>query len=130
MKKFKNLTHALRMVAGSIIMLHGLLRIIFLSTYLEFVLTHFYDVIPSENALTIGASLLPFIEFFTGLLIVSNVNTKKAILAGLCISLLMSVLIVIENLYPRLIYHSIVVVMLGLIYLRIKKKQQTPRLSV
>lgn len=130
MNKFRNITYTIRVVTGVIILLHGLLRIIYLDTYIEFVLTHFYDMLPTETGLTVGASLFPFIEFFTGLLIISNVNIKKSIRIAFCISLVMICFIIADQLYSRLIYHGVIIGLLVFLCFKVDKNQQTPTLSV
>ncbi len=105
-----------RIVTGSIITLHGLLRIIFIDKYVDFVQQHFSEMIPSENALVIGAALFPFIEFFTGLLIAINLKIKQSLTAGILISLVMSYYIIAGHLYVRLIYHAIVCGAIAMLY--------------
>ena len=106
----------LRYTTGVIIALHGLLRIVFMRKYISFVLDNFQEVIPSETALTIGAALFPFVEFFTGLLIVWNLKVKKALVSGFLISLVMGLFLIAGDLYPRLIYHIVVVGFIGALY--------------
>ena len=106
----------LRYTTGVIIALHGLLRIVFMRKYISFVLDNFQEVIPSETALTIGAALFPFVEFFTGLLIVWNLKVKKALVSGFLISLVMGLFLIAGDLYPRLIYHIVVVGFIRALY--------------
>ncbi len=112
------LTGVLRMVTGIIILLHGLFRIVFIGKYIDFVLENFSGAIPSHTALTVGAALFPFIEFFTGTLIMVNIGYKKSIVVGIMISLIMSAFIIAGDMYPRLIYHCIVFVLLSILYVR------------
>lgn len=120
MKKYNQLNKNLRLAAGLTIMTHGLLRIIFIGKYIEFVLDNFGEAISADTALTIGAALFPFIEFFTGMLIAVNIGYKKSIIAGFMISIVMSAFIIAGSLYPRLIYHLIVFGMLSVLYLNTK----------
>lgn len=106
----------LRIVTGLLITLHGLLRIIFIDKYINFVHQHYYDIIPIESLLTIGSSLLPFIEFFVGLLVAFNVGYKRTLFAALLVSLFMSLFIIVGSLYPRLIYHGVICALLVSIY--------------
>ena len=115
MRKFRDVHFTLRIVTGSIILLHGLLRIIFINKYIDFVLQNFSDVVASETILLIGAALFPFIEFFTGLLIITNVALKRSLIAGFLISVVMVGFILAGGLYPRLIYHSVVFALLFLL---------------
>ena len=106
----------LRYTTGVIIALHGLFRIVFMKKYIGFVLENFLSVLPSETALTIGAALFPFVEFFTGLLIVWNLKVKKALVSGFLISLVMGLFLIAGNLYPRLIYHIVMLVLVATLY--------------
>lgn len=121
MDRFKNITYTLRVMLGAIIMVHGLLRILFLSKYISFVINQFYNVIPNETWLTLSASLLPFLEFFIGLLIIYNVKSKIAIWVAIVLSLLTSIFLVFKNLYPRLIYHCFLIVVFLFMYATTKK---------
>ena len=105
-----------RIVTGIIITLHGLLRIIFINTYVDFVQANFSDIIPSENILVIGATLFPFVEFFTGLLITMNLKIRQSLVMGALISIVMSYYIVVGHLYIRLIYHVVVCSAIALLY--------------
>ncbi|QIE59021.1 hypothetical protein G5B37_05420 [Rasiella rasia] len=87
-------------------------------------------MLPTETGLTVGASLFPFIEFFTGLLIISNVNIKKSIRIAFCISLVMICFIIADQLYSRLIYHGVIIGLLVFLCFKVDKNQQTPTLSV
>ncbi|WP_147437259.1 hypothetical protein [Ulvibacter antarcticus] len=115
----------LRSISGIIIGVHGLLRIVFYSSYIEFVLNNFSNFIFSETILVIGAALFPFIEFFTGFLLFFNVITKKAIISGILISVIMSAFIIVGHLYLRLIYHGIVLGLLIAVYLKTKSEKET-----
>ena len=106
----------LRYLTGGIIAFHGLLRTIFIDKYLEFVHENFLDIFPIESLLTIGATLFPFLEFFVGLLIILNLGKKGSLWMGFLISLVMSTFLVVGGLYPRLIYHVIVVILLACLY--------------
>ena len=122
---FKDLANTLRIITGSVIIIHGLSRIVLLSNYFSFVLEQFYDIFPAENVLTIGAALLPFIEFFIGLLIITNVCIKKTVGAAFFISMVMVFFIMLKDLYPRLIYHCFVVGLLLIVYITSKKQANT-----
>lgn len=115
MRKFRDFYFTLRIVTGSIILLHGLLRILFINRYIEFVLHNFSDVVETETILLVGAALFPFLEFFTGLMIITNVAIKRSLLVGFLISLIMVGFILVGGLYPRLIYHAFVFALLFLL---------------
>jgi len=115
MRKFRDVHFTLRIVTGSIILLHGLLRIIFINKHIDFVFQNFSDLVATETILLVGAALFPFIEFFTGLLIITNVAIKRSLVAGFFISIIMVGFILIAGLYPRLIYHSVVFALLFLL---------------
>lgn len=115
MQAYKTIFCPIRVLVGSLIAIHGLLRIADISSYIEFVLDNFAGVLPFENLLIFGGALLPFLEFFTGMLIVFRIQLKRALWVGLFISVLMSTFILVGNMYERLIYHSIVVIGLGIV---------------
>ena len=115
MKKIIEIYFTLRVVTGSIILIHGLLRIIFINSYLEFVLQNFSELLTVDTLLLIGVVLFPFLEFFTGLLIIMNVHLKRSLAVGFLISLIMVSFIVMGSLYPRLIYHTVVLALLFLL---------------
>ena len=102
----------LRIFTGLIIAFHGLLRIVFINKYINFVHQNFSDLIPVEPLLTMGAALLPFLEFFVGLLLIFRVGNRRTVCVAVLISLFMSVFIIAGNLYPRLIYHGVVCTLL------------------
>ncbi len=106
----------LRYLTGGIIALHGLLRTIFIDKYIAFIHENFLDIFPNESGLTVVASLFPFLEFFVGLLIFLNLGKKGTLWIGFLISLIMGTFLFIGNLYPRLIYHVIVVILLICLY--------------
>lgn len=117
----KKVTFNLQTVVGVIIALHGLSRIIFIDKYIDFVLYNFSEMLSTETTLVVGAALFPFVEFFIGGLIILNVGLKKSIRAAILVSIVMSMFIIAGNLYPRLIYHTIVVASLLFIYVREKR---------
>jgi len=106
----------LRFFTGAIIALHGLLRIIFIEKYTDFVYESFYEIIPFETLLLAGSAIFPFLEFFVGLLIVFDLGKKGALMGGFFISLIMTAFIIIGGEYLRLIYHAIVVMLLAYLY--------------
>ena len=96
-------------------LLHGLLRIIFINTYIDFVLNNFSEIVGTNTILLVIAALFPFVEFFIGLLIVTNVSLKKSLLSGVLITAIMVGFILVGGLYLRLIYHAFMLVLLFLI---------------
>lgn len=112
MKRLKELTTNPRFIAGTVIAAHGLLRVLFINKYIDFVLTNFNDFLPSEVALTIGSALIPFVEFFAGLLLLMNVSIKQSTWLGISISVVMSAFIIAAQMYTRLIYHELIVAIL------------------
>ncbi len=106
----------LRVVTGIIIALHGLWRIIYLNKYVDFVQHNFYDLLPNETLLMVGSVLFLHLEFFVGLLIILKVKNQLSILLGVFISVTMIVFIIAQALYPHLIYHGIVIGLLGIVY--------------
>lgn len=123
MKRIKELATNPRFIAGIIIAVHGLLRILFINKYIDFVLTNFNDFLPSEMVLTIGSALFPFIEFFAGLLLLYNVSIKQSTWLGILISVVMSIFIVAAQMYTRLIYHVVIVSMLTIVLMQSQIKQ-------
>ncbi|MEM7087881.1 MAG: hypothetical protein AAF489_16990 [Bacteroidota bacterium] len=108
----------LRFLTGGMIASHGLLRIVFIEEYTDFVYQNFYEIIPFETLLMAGSALFPFLEFFVGLLIFFNLGKKGSLMGGFFISLIMSVFIVMSGTYLRLIYHVVVVALLVYLYLQ------------
>ncbi|MDC8004518.1 hypothetical protein POV27_10705 [Aureisphaera galaxeae] len=108
----------IRLVVGSIIAIHGLIRIVDIGGYTDFILSNFKGTLPFDTLLVIGGALFPFLEFFTGLLICFNITLKKSIMVGFFISVVMSIFILVGNMYERLIYHTIVLI--GLTFLLFK----------
>ncbi len=115
----------IRVVTGGIIALHGLLRIIFIEKYIDFVFINFFDIIPAENLLTIGSAVIPFVEFFVGLLILTKINLRKSIVFSLGISVFMMLFIVAGSLYERLVYHFVVIVLMLVVYFKEFNKTST-----
>ena len=113
----QNVYMKIRILTGGIIALHGLLRIIFIERYIDFVFENFFHVLPAENLLTIGAAIIPFVEFFVGLLILTNISLKKSIVFSACLSIMMMVFIVVGDLYQRLIYHSLIILLMAVVYI-------------
>jgi len=113
----------LHVLTGCIIAIHGLLRILFLDQYMDFVDQNYGDMFVSETILTVGSALLPFIEFFVGLLIVFKVSPKLSLLGALFLSVLTVGFIISANVYPWLIYHFIVI---NLLSLQLCRKFNTP----
>lgn len=121
MRKFKDLTYCLRMITGVTIMAHGLIRIVQINDYINFVLDSFSGSGFTETLLILGSALFPFLEFFTGLLFIYNLALRRAVATGFFISLIMSAFIIAGNMYPRLVYHSFVFVLLLLVHQRVIK---------
>jgi len=122
MKRSKRIFGIIRIMAGVLILGHGMLRILFLSKYIDFIVTNFIALLPSEGFLTIAAALFPFLEFFAGLLLLYKVSFKRALLLSGLISVVMSLFIIWAQMYPRLIYHGVVLFILLLLYYREKHK--------
>jgi len=120
MYRFKNLTNTLRIITGVVIAMHGLMHIVFLSEYISGIIDQLYDVIPSESGLTIIAALLPFLDFFIGLLLLGNICTKKILWVTISISILMSFFIVLEQINLSLLYHCCVIVLSVIVYVTVK----------
>ena len=114
----------LRFITGGIIALHGLLRIIFIDKYVLFVHDNFESMLGVDTILTIGAALFPFIEFLVGLMIALRLGSKKALCGGMAISVIMSGFIVLGDLYPRLIYHFVVLSLLSAICIQQQHRQR------
>ena len=106
----------LRILTGSIIASHGLLRIIFIEKHTDSVYESFYEIIPFETLLLAGSAIFPFVEFFIGLLIIFNLGKKGALLGGFIISLIMSAFIIASGAYLGLIYHVVVIILLAYLY--------------
>ncbi len=113
MHAYKMIYCPFRILVGALIAIHGLMRIADISSYIEFILSNYSRVIPFENVLIFGGALFPFLEFFTGMLIVFRIQLKMALWMGLCITIVMSTFILVGNMYERLIYHSLVIIGLG-----------------
>ncbi|MEL6812995.1 MAG: hypothetical protein AAFP76_16845 [Bacteroidota bacterium] len=117
MRAYKSFYCHLRILIGLAITAHGLLRIYDISEYSNFVLTSYYDMIPSENFLLIASIVFPFLEFFTGWLITLKIGIKRALEMGFFISLVMVFFILLGGTYERLLYHAAVLTGLSIIYL-------------
>lgn len=113
----------LRVLTGGVIAIHGLFRIIFIGNYIDFVHKNFLEIIPFETALTISSALFPFIEFFAGLLIVSNIKLERSILFGGIISIIMSFFIIIGSQYEWLVYHGLILLFLTIVYYNLKSER-------
>jgi thiosulfate dehydrogenase [quinone] large subunit len=116
MKKLKDVRFLLRVATGIIIMLHGLLRIVNLNEYVDFVVANFSRFLGGEFMLTVWGFGVPFIEFCVGLLLTLNIGYKKTIITGIVISFTMSVFLIAGSMYPKLIYHGLVLVLLSTLY--------------
>ena len=117
MKKLKEVKNALRIFTGGLIMLHGLWKIIHLAEYIDFVehnFTRFF--IGGEVLLSTGATVVPFVELIVGVLLSLNICYKKTIIAGIFLSFSMSVFLIAGGIYPKLIYHGLVLVLLSTLY--------------
>ena len=112
----KNTLGIVRILIGIIVASHGMLRILFLNIYIEFVVSHFYEVIPHEATLTICFSILPFLELFMGLLIIFKIELKRFVFLGLSLSLLVSILLIYKHLYLELLYYTPLVAWLTWLY--------------
>ena len=108
----------LRILTGGIIAFHGLLRIVFIERYTDFVYDSFSEIIPFQTLLMVGSAIFPFVEFFVGLLIIFNLGKKGSLMGGFIISLIMGIFVISSGLYTRLIYHGIVVLLLAILYFR------------
>ncbi|MCT8340101.1 hypothetical protein MG296_08535 [Flavobacteriaceae bacterium TK19130] len=100
-------------ILGGLIALHGLARIVFLTTYVDFVQQNFSHLVSNSTWLTYGAVAAPFTEFFVGMLITLQIRLKYTLIAGLFISYIMSVFLVTEGMYERMVYHVIVMAALS-----------------
>jgi hypothetical protein len=114
----------LRFLTGGVIALHGLMRIIFTDEYLGFIYDNFYSMLPYDTLLTVGVTIIPFLEFFIGLLIMFILEKKSPIWIGLLLSITSSIFLMIAGVYSLLIYHGIVLLFLGLLTFRQIKTQQ------
>jgi|GEM_PF-6591766 len=126
MNTFRNAQFSVRALTGVIILLHALLRIVFIDEYINFVLLNYSEVVQSQTVLIIVASLIPFLEFFTGLLLIFKVAVKRSVLAGISISVIMVVFILLGQIYLLLIYHAIIFALLVLVgesYMRQKNNK-------
>lgn len=99
-------------ITGGLIALHGLIRIFSIAAYIEFVQQNFHGAVLGDTMMTIGSALLPFLEFFIGLLVICRIHMRNSLLFGLLISLIMAAFIVVGHLYPRLIYHVVAVALI------------------
>lgn len=117
MKKFKEVKNTLRIVTGGLIMLHGLWKIIHLAEYIDFVEVNFTRFFKGgEFLLATGATVVPFIESIIGLLLLLNICYKKTIIVGIVLSFTMSIFLIAAGMYPKLIYHGLVLIMLSTLY--------------
>ncbi|MBX2827121.1 MAG: hypothetical protein KTR22_03120 [Flavobacteriaceae bacterium] len=121
MLEYRKFYYVLRLLVGGVISIHGLIRIVDIGNYIDFVLSNYEGVLPFETLLIIGGALFPFLEFFTGMLISFNIRLRKAIMIGFFISIVMGIFILVGNMYERLIYHTIVLIGLTLLLLKDSK---------
>lgn len=108
----------LRILTGGIIALHGVLSIIFIESYTDFVFDSLYQIFPFETILMVSSAIFPFLEFFIGLLIIFNLGKNGAICGGFLISLVMSSFIVTSGLNTQLIYHAVIVSLLAFLCIK------------
>jgi len=88
----------LRILTGGIIAAHGLLSIVFIENYTDFVFDSLYQTLPFETILMVGSAIFPFLEFFVGLLIIFDLGKNGSLWGGFLISLIMTVFIVSSGL--------------------------------
>ena len=117
----------LRFLTGGVIALHGLMRIIFTDEYLGFILENFYSIVPIDTLLTVGGTIIPFLEFFIGLLIMFIAEKRTPIWIGFILSIASCIFLMIAGVYSLLVYHGIVLLLLGLLTFR---RQKTAREKV
>jgi len=114
----------LRFLTGGVIALHGLMRILFTDEYLGFIYENFYSILPLDTLLTVGATIIPFFEFFIGLLIMFIAEKKTPIWIGFILSISSSIFLITAGVYTLLMYHSVVLLLLGLLtFQQVKTKQ-------
>jgi len=105
----------LRFLTGGVIALHGLMRIIFTEEYLGFIYENFYSIVPLDTVLTVGATIIPFFEFFIGLLIMFIAEKKTPIWIGFVLSIISIIFLITAGVYAFLMYHSVVLLLLGML---------------
>jgi hypothetical protein len=105
-----------RILIGILIASYGMLRIIFLKKYIEFVVFNFNEIIPDDATLTMGFAILPFVELFIGLLIIFKIEFKRSIIVALILTILVAFFFIYEQMYIILMYHVPVMVLLLWLY--------------
>lgn len=111
----------LKFITGGLLCLHALLRIIFIDSYVLNVHQNFETLLGMDTTLTIVASLYPFIEFFIGLSIISRKHSANILCAGMGVSFVVSAFMIFGNVYPKLVYHFVVLVLLAVLCVRHRK---------
>lgn len=125
-RKFKNVKYSIRVLLGSVIMLHGLSRIFFIRDYVDFVLINFGGY-ANKEALILVASFIPFLEFLLGSLLVFKISVKRSAIITLLISFFMITCILVGELSAfRLIYH---VILIGTICYFLSLKDEFPSVA-
>ena len=119
MRIIRNFDIILRMTIGLAVAIHGFIRVIGIYDYVDFVVARLDPIFNNDSLLIFGATLLPFLEVLSGLLIFFRLNMKTAVLVALSICLIMSVMIILGNLSTyRLVFHVLMIIGLLILYFR------------
>ncbi|GEM_PF-3399798 len=107
-----------RYATGLLVALHGLMKIIFISNFTDYVMeTMGFFGMPETFWILIG-SFLPFVEFFSGLMLLSNIRPKQSVLLTSMVMLVLSFLVLVNHLYIHLVFEIVVFFLLGIIFLK------------
>lgn len=118
----KKIKSVLINIAGVLIIGRGLFHIIFMGRYIDYVASKFFKDLPFESLFIIGIAILPFIEFFVGLLLLFKVKLKKTLLSSILIYVTLTVFTIIEAYYKQTAY--LLIVLLSLIYIYFNSEKE------
>ncbi|OAB81553.1 hypothetical protein [Cochleicola gelatinilyticus] len=99
-KLHKNKYDFLRMILGIIFLGYSVFSIFNIISYTEYA----YDVlnkhIPNDILITVGASFIPFLAFFSGLQLLLNTSVRRSIQLALIIVSVLAIATLVGQLYP------------------------------
>ncbi len=112
----------LRKIAGLAIAIRGLYKILFIQDNIHYVVSNYLDQFPFETFLIILSSIFPFIEFFIGLLILSKVKFRKAVMLSIFVYTSLGIVIILEHMSIRLLYSVLIITSLIFLYFNSEKE--------
>ena len=107
-----NLISVLRYIAGSLIAIHGLYRILFLKQYTDYVSQTYEYLFPFESVFQALIVIFPFAEFFIGSLLFLKIATKEAIRLSIWITIIILFFLVQQDFAWHILYHLVTLAIL------------------